>query len=105
MPEHRNIFEDDKKLMQLCEDFLHHREELKQQARKDPEQTPTPSKLISILRYDNDPVPLTMEEYMELQDFVDNDFADWKLAIIQTSATEFLKEDGTLNNTAIDTSW
>ena len=104
----RNIFEDDNKLIHLCEDFLHQVSQMEEQAKKDPEKTPTPTKLIEILRYENDPIPLTMEEYQAIADFIGDpksgrsDYADWKLAKIETSAASFLSEDGTPKNIMFD---
>ncbi len=108
MSDKRNIFEDDKKLMHLCEDFLHQLITLKKLAEKDPEQYPTATKLISILRYEGDPEPLTMEEYLQLQDFIGDpesgrsDYAEWKLALIKDSAESFIDEHGMPKNILFD---
>jgi hypothetical protein len=109
MSDERNIFEDDKKLINLCEDYLHHVAEMNKLAEKDPEQTAVPSKLIAILRYGNDPIPLTESEFKQIQDFVGDpkitgrsDYADWKLAYLQQSAASFLDESGAPKNIAFD---
>ena len=110
MPEQRNIFLDDKKLLHLCEDFLHQREEMQQKAKIDPEQTPTATRLIEVLRYEDDETPLTMEEFMELQAFIEGDFADWHKALILTGGiamaggqgVEILNLDGTKKTSFLD---
>ena len=101
MPNDRNIFLDDTKLMHLCEDYLHQVEQLKELSRKDPEQTPTPTKLIEILRYEGDDNPLTIEEYMELQHFIESGYADWKMGIIEQSLLGLLNEDGSKKDSLI----
>ena len=88
----RELFDDDKKLEQLCQDFFHHREELKRKAQSDPSQTPTITKLASLIILDGE--QLTIEELIELQHFCDNDYADYKLAKIQSEASGFMNPDG-----------
>jgi hypothetical protein len=98
----RNIFEDDKKLIRLCEDYIHWREELRIKGKTDHTKTATPSNLIAIIRYDNDPIPLTMDEFLQLQEFCapyetgfpDSQFSDFKLAYIQNNSQGFYTADG-----------
>ena len=97
----RNIFENDKKLLRLCEDFIHQVDMLEEKEKNDPEMVATPAKIIAAIRYDNDPEPLTMDEYNELTFFLGDrkegypNYADWKLALIETSASGYVNEDGT----------
>jgi hypothetical protein len=101
MPNDRNIFADDKKLMHLCEDFLHQIEQMKEEAKNDPDKYPTPTRLIEVLRYEDDPIPLDMDEYQQLAFFIGDEdsgyaqYADWKQTIIEQSALVLLNEDGT----------
>jgi hypothetical protein len=101
MPNDRNIFGDDKKLMHLCEDFLHLVEQMKEQEKKDPTKTPTQSAILEKLRYEDDPVPLDDEEYDLLVLFIGNpgvlgesEYADWKMMIIESSSLGLMNEDG-----------
>lgn len=89
----RDIFEDDKKLDELCMSYFHHLEELKRLSLTDPEQTPTPIKLASLLKFDG--VSLTIDEYKLLQDFADNSYGDWSLARIKDTAIGYVNFDGT----------
>jgi hypothetical protein len=107
MPNDRNIFADDKKLMHLCEDFLHQVQLMKEEGKIDPEKTPTPTRLIEILRYGDDPHPLDMDEYQQLAFFIGDEesghdsYAEWKRGIIEQSMLGLLNEDGSTKNSLI----
>lgn len=100
MPNDRNIFSDDKKLMHLCEDFIHQVEQMKEEAKKDGDKYPTPTRLIEVLRYEDDPIPLDMDEYQELAFFIGAEeegypqYAEWKKAIIEQTMAGLLNDDG-----------
>ena len=108
MTDKRNIFADDKKLMHLCEDYLHILEQMKEAEKKDHTQTPLPSKIIEKIRYEDDPIPLDDEEYELLVSFIGNpstpgesEYADWKLMYIQSSMLGLMNEDGTSKDSLI----
>jgi hypothetical protein len=107
MPNDRNIFADDKKLMHLCEDFLHQIEQMKEEAKNDPDKYPTPTRLIEVLRYEDDPIPLDMEEYQQLAFFIGDEesghaqYAEWKRDIIEQSTLGLLNEDGSSKDSLI----
>jgi hypothetical protein len=96
----RDIFADDVKLMHLCEDLIHQIEQMDCEAVKDPEKSPTPSKLIEIIRYEGDPEPLTQEEYDLLVAFMGNKnegyqgYASWKDAFLAQSMSNLMNDDG-----------
>ena len=107
MSNDRNIFSDDKKLMHLCEDFLHQVDQMKEEAKKDGDKYPTPTRLIEVLRYEDDPIPLDMEEYQQLAFFIGDEesghaqYAEWKRGIIEEGALGFLNEDGSAKDSLI----
>ena len=100
MPGDRNIFADDKKLMQLCEDFIHHVNQMIEEAKTDGDKAPTQTRLMEVLRYGDDPIPLDEEEYDQLAFFMGDresgyaGFDNWKTTIIEQSVSGLLNNDG-----------
>ena len=83
----RDIFEDEDKLILLCKRFIEAREQLKREAVKNPERTPTPTLLAKTLN-----VPI--EALHEIADVADNYLSDLELARIHERLGGFIDIDG-----------
>ncbi len=82
------LFDDDKRLLEKAKEYIEVRQRLEQEARRDPSQTPTPTRLALELK-------ITVEEVLFLSEFAQEVVSD-ELQWILENASAFRTMDGQL---------
>jgi hypothetical protein len=83
----KDIFDTPESIIDYCQRYLSLVEKLNQEKLKDATRTPTPGLICKELE-------ITMEQYLDLKDFAENDFGEWHATHIMMQPHTKLGWDG-----------